>query len=230
MIENKEYKKKLNTDGFCIVHNIFSSQEIESILNLINHSQKKYAIRQLINHYPKIKDLIFSNPVFNKLFSSICDKNYFLSKAIYFNKPSKSNWFVGYHQDLSISVQKIQETKGFSNCTNKNKQIGVIPPLRIVENTITFRIHLDSTDETNGALKVLVNSHNRGIIRIDSTFNKQSWKALTCHVPKGGVMLMKPLLLHASAKSTSKNDRRVIHLEFCNEHIPMGWLEKKRVS
>ena len=40
-------------------------------------------------------------------------------------------------------------------------------------------------------------------------------------------MLMKPLLLHSSNKSISQNDRRVIHLEFCNKDIPMEWLEKK---
>ena len=33
-----------------------------------------------------------------------------------------------------------------------------------------------------------------------------------------------------SAKSVTTEDRRVIHLEFCNEDIPMGWLEKRRIS
>jgi len=42
-------------------------------------------------------------------------------------------------------------------------------------------------------------------------------------------MLMKPLLLHASQKSISENDRRVIHLEFSNQEIPMEWLEKKEI-
>ena len=51
-----------------------------------------------------------------------------------------------------------------------------------------------------------------------------------CVVNKGGVMLMNPLLMHASSKSISEKDRRVIHLEFCNQEIPMGWLEKKTVS
>ena len=43
-------------------------------------------------------------------------------------------------------------------------------------------------------------------------------------------MLMKPLLLHASSKSISEYDRRVIHLEFSKQEIPMGWLEKKNIS
>lgn len=43
-------------------------------------------------------------------------------------------------------------------------------------------------------------------------------------------MLMKPLLLHSSQKSISENDRRVIHIEFCNQEIPMEWLEKRKIS
>jgi hypothetical protein len=50
---------------------------------------------------------------------------------------------------------------------------------------------------------------------------------VTCAVPKGGVMLMKPLILHASNKSTSERNRRVIHLEFSDIDLPDGldWRE-----
>jgi len=51
-----------------------------------------------------------------------------------------------------------------------------------------------------------------------------------CNIETGGVMLMKPLILHASHRSISENDRRVIHVEFCNKEIPMKWLEKRRIS
>jgi hypothetical protein len=41
-------------------------------------------------------------------------------------------------------------------------------------------------------------------------------------------MLMKPLLLHASSRSTSARPRRVIHLEFSNVELPQGlaWRER----
>ena len=222
-----QHKTNLNQKGFSIIENIFDDVELNKIIEFINHNNFNFAERQLLKRYPEIQELIFKNQFFKELYNSICDDSYFLSKAIYFNKPRKSNWFVSYHQDLSISVKNKQETKGFISWTNKNEQLGVIPPLTILENTITFRIHLDKADDSNGALKVISKSHNNGVIRIDEDFNKSDFgKEILCEVEKGGVMLMKPLTLHSSSKSVSEKDRRVIHLEFCNKEIPMKWEEK----
>lgn len=231
MITFNQNKEELVISGFSIVENVFNNEEIEVLNSLIEISEKKYAIRQLVNKKPEILNLIFSNNRFKQLYKTICKEDYFLSKAIFFNKPSKSNWFVSHHQDLSISVQNKIEEDGYTNWTNKKGQIGVIPPQEVLENTVTFRIHLDITDDTNGALRVIPKTHEKGIIRIDETFNKNSFgNEDLCIVEKGGVMLMKPLLLHASSKSVSEYDRRVIHLEFSNQEIPMGWLEKKNIS
>ncbi len=40
-------------------------------------------------------------------------------------------------------------------------------------------------------------------------------------------MLMKPLLLHSSGKTTNQNRRRVIHIEFSNMLLPenLNWAE-----
>ncbi len=40
-------------------------------------------------------------------------------------------------------------------------------------------------------------------------------------------MIMQPLLLHASGRTTNKRKRRVIHLEFSNSMLPGGlkWTE-----
>ena len=225
-----QYKNELNSQGFSITENIFSDEELQRLINTIESSEKNYAIRQLITKEPKIQEIIFQNKKFKELYKLVCTKGYFLSKAIFFNKPSKSNWFVSCHQDLSISVKQRKEVSGYTNWTYKNEQLGVIPPKEILESTITIRVHLDTTDETNGALKVIPDSHTKGIIRIDETFQKNDYgEEFLCKVKKGGVMLMKPLLLHASSKSISEFDRRVIHLEFCNKEIPMQWLEKKEI-
>ncbi len=231
MRDFNQHKSNLNQKGFSIIENIFDNVELNKIIEFIKDNNFDFSERQLLNRYPEVEEMIFQNGKFKELYNSICDNSYFLSKAIYFNKPSKSNWFVSYHQDLSISVKNREESKGFTSWTNKNKQLGVIPPIEILENIITFRIHLDKADNTNGGLKVISNSHKEGIIRIDENFNKSDLgKEILCEVEKGGVMLMKPLLLHSSSKSIFENDRRVIHLEFCNQEIPMKWLEKRKVS
>lgn len=227
------------SQGYSIIRDIYSNDEISSIIESIqNHktdnkntidTNSLYAIRQLINYKPEIKNIVFNNRlkiVLNKLFSS----DYFLTKAIYFDKPPLSNWFVSYHQDLSISVDKKSITEGYKNWTFKNGQYGVQPPVNILENTVTVRIHLDDTTKENGALRVIPKSHIKGVIRIDSeNFNIKDEKI--CELNKGDIMLMKPLLLHASSKTTNKKRRRVIHLEFNDStlHEPLEWLEYQTI-
>lgn len=100
------------------------------------------------------------------------------------------------------------------------------PPLDILENNFTIRIHLDDTDEQNGALKVVPGSHAKGIYRPE-TIDWTQETAVTCAVPKGGIMLMRPLLLHASGRTVNEARRRVIHIEFSKASLPEGlhWSE-----
>lgn len=225
-----QYEEELKENGFSIIENCFNRDQLNEIINFVEESDFDFSERQLFKRYPKLQSIVFKNKLFMNLYSSICNKDYFLSKAIYFNKQSKSNWFVSYHQDLSISVKNKLEVENYNSWTNKKGQLGVIPPLSVLENLVTFRIHLDDTDESNGCLKVISKSHKKGIIRIDASFDvNNEGKEIVCNIKKGGVMLMKPLLLHASQKSISESDRRVLHLEFNNQEIPMKWLEKKEI-
>nr|WP_317166891.1 phytanoyl-CoA dioxygenase family protein [Chryseobacterium indologenes] len=157
----------------------------------------------------------------------IFGEKYFVVKSIYFDKPETSNWYVAYHQDLTISVDKKMELQGFGPWTTKQNYFAVQPPLEILENIYTIRIHLDDTDENNGALKVIPESHSKGIYRRETI----DWKVETeniCNVRKGGIMLMKPLTLHGSNRTTNGKKRRVIHIEFSDMELPeaLKWSEK----
>lgn len=45
---------------------------------------------------------------------------------------------------------------------------------------------------------------------------------VTCTVPRGGVIAMRPLLVHASSKSQSDKPRRVLHIEYAAAPILEG--------
>jgi hypothetical protein len=49
-----------------------------------------------------------------------------------------------------------------------------------------------------------------------------------CRVKNGGVMIMRPLLQHASNRTINGSRRRVIHIELSNLPLPAGlaWAEK----
>jgi hypothetical protein len=80
-------------------------------------------------------------------------------KSIYFDKPETSNWYVSYHQDLTISLDKKVQIRNYGPWTSKSNQFAVQPPIEILENIFTIRIHLDYTNEQNGALKIIPKSH-----------------------------------------------------------------------
>jgi ectoine hydroxylase-related dioxygenase (phytanoyl-CoA dioxygenase family) len=228
-------KIELENNGYSVLSDLYSDSEISRILACIENDEQDgnsfmktkdlFAIRQLIKNVPELTNLLF-NAKLTELISDLSESEYFLTKAIYFDKPSESNWFVAYHQDLSISVDKKADLENYSNWTFKKGQYGVQPPIEILQDTITIRIHLDKTDKNNGALKVIPKSHSKGIIRADSK-DWQIENEFICEVEKGGAMLMKPLTLHASNRTTNGKKRRVIHLEFNKHNLtkPLTWLE-----
>jgi len=229
-------KEELLTNGFTVLTNIFSAEEIENIISTIEttdtskptfrKSSDLFAIRQFLKEVPETRPLIFTqklNGVINQVFGS----GYFVVKSIYFDKPETSNWFVSYHQDLTISVDKKSDVEGFGPWTVKQNQFAVQPPLSILENSLTIRIHLDDTDENNGALRVIPGSHLKGIYRAE-TIDWTKEKEAICSVTKGSIMIMRPLLLHSSGRTTNSKKRRVIHIEFSNQQLPdtLEWSEK----
>lgn len=175
MINLQTYKNELTDNGFAVINNIFSEEEIKNISEVIlnidtskdtfRKSEDLFAIRQFLKEIPEVKDLIF-NENLKTIIREIFGENYFVIKSIYFDKPEKSNWYVAYHQDLTISVDKKLEMENFGPWTTKQNQFAVQPPLDILESIFTVRIHLDDTDENNGALKVVPKSHAKGIYRL----------------------------------------------------------------
>src|SRR3981081_1101366 len=52
--------------------------------------------------------------------------------------------------------------------------------------------------------------------------------ALPARSQRAAQIVMRPLLLHASSSSPKPEPRRVIHLEFAVDDLPVGWSGTKR--
>lgn len=229
-------KVALDEVGFSIVNNIYTEEEIAKMLTVIvnansdkstfRKSEDLFAIRQFLIEVPDINKIVFNEKLKN-LIAQIFGDMYFVVKSIYFDKPEKSNWYVAYHQDLTISVDKKVELEGFGPWTTKQGQFAVQPPVDILQRNFTIRIHLDDTNCNNGALKVIPQSHLKSVYRPE-TIDWKVEKEIICDVKKGGVMLMKPLILHSSSRTTNQQKRRVIHIEFSDSELPnaIQWSEK----
>lgn len=228
-----------NNNGYLVRENIYTETEIINIIHEIESSDTQkdtlrksselFAIRQFLKEIPTALNLIFNSKL-KSLIKTVLGENYFIVKSIYFDKPVTSNWYVSYHQDLTISVDKKLPLQNYGPWTVKQNQFAVQPPIHILENISTIRIHLDDTNDLNGDLKIIPKSHIKQIYRPE-TINWENETEITCTVPRGGVMLMKPLLLHSSSRTLNINRRRVIHIELSSVILPeeLNWAEKMEI-
>lgn len=134
-----------------------------------------------------------------------------------------------WHQDLAIAVDERIETAGFGPWSVKEGVVHVQPPPHILARMVTLRLHLDDCTAENGALRVLPGSHGQGELDADAIAD---WTArqppVVCEIPKGGALLMRPLLLHASSPAKNPSHRRVLHVEYAAAELPNGlkWSER----
>jgi len=221
-----------NERGFEIVDDVFDKRTIDHLafelsrFNFGEAAKKRkevaFGVRNLLNVAPVVKEFANSKAV-RKLVEPIAGEKAQVVRAIFFDKTPEANWKVSFHQDLTIAVKEQKDVDGFTAWTRKANIFHVQPPASVLENIVSLRVHLDDTDELNGALRVVVGSHRFGKL---SATEIQQMKAegeiIICRVGKGGAMLMRPLLLHASSAATNALHRRVLHFEFSPVELPEG--------
>lgn len=220
----------LEKDGFQILKNSINEKIISHLiedLSKIKLSETKnrkniYGVRNLLNLSPKVREFAESQTV-REIVEKYLGEKAKMVRAIYFDKIPEANWKVPWHQDLTIAVFEKIENEGFTAWTKKSEIQHVQPPIEILENMLTLRFHLDDADESNGALKVLPETHKFGRLSATEIQNLKSKQIVSlCKVKKGDCLLMKPLLLHSSSAGSSPKHRRVIHLEFSAAELPNG--------
>jgi ectoine hydroxylase-related dioxygenase (phytanoyl-CoA dioxygenase family) len=217
--------RTLETDGFAIVDRYLDPTTIAALirdLEALNLTPDRAGIRNILELLPSVKILADSQEI-RSLVTSGLGANARLVRGIFFDKQPTANWKVPWHQDVTIAVKQRLERPDYHPWSLKGGIPHVQPPQAILERMLTVRIHLDRTDATNGALKVIPSSHRQGKL---STVEIDRWKQLdtstTCSCEAGGILLMRPLLLHASSIATIPNHRRVIHLEYADCSLGAG--------
>ena len=144
-------------------------------------------------------------------------------RGVVFDKSPSANWYVTWHQDLSIPVKTRLESSGFGPWSIKDGVPHVQPPAWVLEAMLSVRIHLDDCLEEHGAVRFIPGSHQGGILERDEI---ERWKskgvASLCQARKGDLILMRPLILHSSPKAQSPMHRRVLPIEYANVDLPDG--------
>jgi hypothetical protein len=224
-------------DGFAVVPDVVAPSIIDELVEAIERAGpldamlrregEVYGMRDLLRAIPKVRQLAGS-PALLDLVDSILGPGSFAVRGLLFDKTTAANWSVPWHQDLTIAVRARKDASGYGPWTVKAGIPHVRPPVEVLERMLTVRLHLDDCQAGQGPLRVLPGSHRDGKLGAEPT---QGWLerqvAVSCLVGQGGVVLLRPLLLHASSAATEPSRRRVIHLEYANDRLPAGvdWFE-----
>ena len=89
-------------------------------------------------------------------------------RGIYFDKRPETNWLVAWHQDLTLALKERVEVPGFGPWSLKEGVPHVQPPVGMLEQMLSVRLHLDDADATNGALRVLPGTHRLGRLNAEA--------------------------------------------------------------
>ncbi len=200
-----------------------SPEQIISIIAQVSNSDEsmpKHGIRNAEKKFSSINQLIKSKKIINAA-QSVLGKEPQLVRVIYFDKTPDKNWLVTWHQDKTVALDHKFSSEGWGPWTIKDKTHHVQPPLDVLNTMVTFRVHLDKTNEDNGCLKVIPDSHKLGILKQDQvSVVVQNKPSILCEVEAGDAIVMRPHLLHSSSKSTVSGHRRVVHIEFSGYDLP----------
>jgi ectoine hydroxylase-related dioxygenase (phytanoyl-CoA dioxygenase family) len=214
--------EKFYENGYLIIPGVVNSSEIEFLKSEISYhlSQSSSSVTRHLSAKVKAIQNLANSTQINAILSKCFQSEFQLVRTLYFNKTQKANWGVPWHQDKTITLPEKNDLPNFKAWSIKEGILHVQPPLEVMQNIITVRIHLDAAHEKNGALKVMPKSHRLGLLKSSQIEEiKNTWKAVTCKVNAGDVLIVSPLILHASNKAIEPSDRRVIHLEYSSNRL-----------
>jgi ectoine hydroxylase-related dioxygenase (phytanoyl-CoA dioxygenase family) len=120
-----------------------------------------------------------------------------------------------WHQDTALPLQERRDVPGWGPWSIKDGVNYAHAPASALEQVLALRLHLDDSVADNGPLPVLPGTHTHGVLN-DDALHELSTRipAVDCLVPRGGILAMRPLVVHASSKSRSTTPRRVLHIEY----------------
>lgn len=136
-------------------------------------------------------------------------------RATLFEKSGRANWLVVCHQDTALPLVSRNNSPEWGPWSEKAGILYAHAPAWALSRVIALRIHLDASTSENGPLRVIAGSHAAGVLTDQELFSiAQKQEPVECLVPRGGVLAMRPLLIHSSSKVRADAARRVLHIEY----------------
>jgi ectoine hydroxylase-related dioxygenase (phytanoyl-CoA dioxygenase family) len=211
-----DFQDRTTENGFAIIPDVISGHEVAQLLaeltqNSLPHSRA--GLRHALRH--KAVASFARQLCLASLAAEILGPHAIPFRATLFDKSPTSNWLVVWHQDTALPIQHRKDVPGWGPWSVKDGITYAHAPAAALDKIVALRVHLDDSTAENGPLRVLPGTHNVGVLEDDAIHQLSSEvRSVDCVVPLGGVIAMKPLIIHASSKSRSEQPRRVLHIEY----------------
>ena len=210
------WQSDVANQGFAIISDVLTRADIVAILkNLDKESvpRSRAGMRHALA-LPSIAALAWDSRML-KLAREVLGKKAFPYHATLFDKSPDANWLVAWHQDTALPLRERRDTPGWGPWSLKRGVVYAHAPASALSKMLALRVHLDDSTAQNGPLRVLPGSHAQGVLT-DAHIHQLASRIspVECVVSQGGILAMRPLLIHASSKSRSEKKRRVLHIEY----------------
>jgi ectoine hydroxylase-related dioxygenase (phytanoyl-CoA dioxygenase family) len=215
-------------NGFDIVPESFPAADIDALVDgLAAHpvARSRAGIRHAMQN-PAVAELARDSRLCG-FASSLLGGQALPYRATLFDKSPDSNWLVVWHQDTALPRREHDPSAGWGPWSRKEGVHYAHAPASALREVLALRLHLDDSTLENGPLRVLPGTHRLGVFGDDELHVlSEQVQPVDCLTPKGGVVAIRPLLVHASSKSKSELRRRVLHIEYTSaeafEHLQLA--------
>jgi ectoine hydroxylase-related dioxygenase (phytanoyl-CoA dioxygenase family) len=207
------------TDGFLVVPDVIDAGTRDALVDTLAAMPPATGLRRLlqIDAVRNVATTLAAHPVL----ATVLPRDARAIQCTYFDKSPARNWSVGPHQDLSVPLD--DDDAHTQPRLRKDGQWFTQPPVATLESLVAMRLQLDDVPGDAGALEVVRGSHRGG--RLDEAGLRN---AVATHgrdvvpVPRNGVLVLRPLLVHASRRLAGGVRRRVLHFVFAPRSRPIA--------
>jgi ectoine hydroxylase-related dioxygenase (phytanoyl-CoA dioxygenase family) len=212
------WRESIRKRGFAVISDVVADQQLSTLLVHLEGPgvrRTRAGVRHAMG-IQAVRELAYSSKLLSMARQILGDETLPI-RATLFDKSPSSNWLVVWHQDTALPLRERCDAKGWGPWSVKHAVVYARAPSKALEQVLAIRIHLDDSIFTNGPLRVLPGTHEMGVLTDDELqVLAEKIAPIDCLVPRGGVLLMRPLIVHASSKSSSNAPRRVLHIEYAS--------------
>jgi len=211
--------------GFSIAKSVFERSEMARVCQAIEKAdlpRAKAGVRHVLR-VPVVRALAVHRDLVS-LARTFIGEGPIPFRATLFDKSGVSNWLVAWHQDTALPVHQRVDDSTWGPWSTKGGVLHAIAPASALAMVVALRVHLDDSTPTNGPLRVLPSTHVGGVLTHDEIQQLAAVVSpVICVAPAGGVVAMRPLVVHASSKTSDNQPRCVLHIEYATSvHLGAG--------